>query len=232
MRQRSILGGLVLVGVCAVGGCAWLVGDFELTGSGGSSASTEKGGAQSSGATGTVGNSSSGSGNCDVSSSGGGACNGQACAPGSICSPSGCSDWPSWPIPNASAGLPNPASYTKLSGYVLDDVTGLWWQHPIDGGPNCAAGCSQADAIEYCANLELAGHCDWRLPTRIELVSIVDYTVSNPAINAVFLGTPVANFWTSSPFQPIAGYAWLVGFGDGGTQLDMTRNSFRVRCVR
>lgn len=240
--RRSVLAGFVLATVSAVGGCALLVGDFELAGSGGSavsttSAGTGMGGATSAGGTmSSSGDSSSGSGICDGSSSGGACMGGPACAPGSICSASGCSDWPSWPIPNTSAGLPHQASYTKLSGYVLDNVTGLWWQQPIDEdndlGTNCAGGCTQANAIKYCANLELAGHCDWRLPTRIELVSIVDYSLNVPTINAIFEGTPAVGFWTSSPYHPSASFAWLVLFLDGSTGLDAPSNANRVRCVR
>lgn len=207
--QRWVGVGLGLVGLSVVGGCALLVGDFELAGS-------------------------TTSANCDGSSTSGGPCNGgAACAPGSICAAGGCSNWPTWPIPNTNAGLPNPASYTALNGYVLDNVTGLSWQQPIDSdNANCAEGCTQADAIEYCANLELAGQCDWRLPTRIELVSIVDYNVSQPSINAVFAGTPADYFWTSSPFQPNTESAWTVGFYDGYASVLSTSNAGHVRCVR
>jgi hypothetical protein len=142
-------------------------------------------------------------------------------------------------MPNpASGGLPHPASYTSMSGYVIDNVTGLWWQHPIDvlndQGKSCAAGCTQTDALAYCAHLTLGGHCDWRLPTRVELVSIVDFAVSNPAIDTLaFPSTPVAQFWTSSPYAGDTSRAWYVYFGGGYTAYDVTASaSYRVRCVR
>jgi hypothetical protein len=120
---------------------------------------------------------------------------------------------------------------------VIDTVTGLWWQEPLDTnnsmGFNCATGCTQADAILYCAHLHLGGHCDWRLPTRIELVSIVDVTQQGAAINgSAFPGTPAAIFWTASPYQPSAGNAWYVNFGGGNTGYDAAADNGRARCVR
>jgi hypothetical protein len=142
-----------------------------------------------------------------------------------------------WPIPNpVSTGLPHPMSYdVSNAGYVIDNVTKLWWQHPIDQNnseqKNCSTGCTQADAIAYCQNLSLAGHSDWRLPTRIELVSLVDYATSNPAINSAFSGTPEAAFWTSSAYA-LAGHAWSVYFSNGATDHGTVSNTNRVRCVR
>jgi hypothetical protein len=166
-----------------------------------------------------------------------GGCGG-ACPLGDTCSVSGCSDWSSWSMPNpVSTGLPHPASYTSMTGmgYVLDNVTGLWWQQPIDVGiTNCSGGCTAAQAIAYCQNLSLAGHSDWRLPTRIELVSIVDTTVTSPSINGVFSGTPSAAFWTSSPYVVLAGgNVWAVSFDDGTNGgYEPENNPNRVRCVR
>jgi hypothetical protein len=141
--------------------------------------------------------------------------------------------WAGSPLP--ALGPPN-SSYdtTTAAGVVIDKVTGLWWQQTIDtGSKNCAGGCTQAQAIAYCANLTLAGHCDWRLPTRIELVSIVDYTKSSNTIDATaFPSTPGAAFWTSSPYAPQSGVAWHIHFDSGNSDYGPVGNNQRVRCVR
>ena len=75
-----------------------------------------------------------------------------------------------WPMPNpASAGLPNPSSYdTSIAGVVRDNVTGLMWQQTdvLTGDITTLSG-----AAAYCSALRLGGFTDWRLPSRIEIVS-------------------------------------------------------------
>jgi hypothetical protein len=119
---------------------------------------------------------------------------------------------------------------------IIDQVTGLWWQHPTRTPNNlnqtCNPGCSQPDAIQYCANLTLGGHCDWRLPTRIELVSIVDVTQHSPAINDVFAGTIADVYWTASASTVVGGGFWEVYFVDGLTGTHLGTELDQVRCVR
>ena len=95
---------------------------------------------------------------------------------------------PSGTCPTRSPAAPGWPSYdTSTAGVVVDRVTHLMWQRQV---PADAHDWDQAGA--YCACLQLAGHDDWRLPTRIELVSLVDYTRSFPAIDAqAFPDTPV-----------------------------------------
>jgi hypothetical protein len=112
---------------------------------------------------------------------------------------------PNSPV-DVEAGAPNMESYAAGAGVVTDDVTGLVWQQTPtadDGGTFPVF--AQAGAITYCAPLNLAGQEDWRLPTVIELASILDYNVQSPGptINqAAFPGTPGgegSSFWTSTP---------------------------------
>jgi hypothetical protein len=134
-------------------------------------------------------------------------------------------------MPNPpGTGLPNPASYdTSTPGVVVDRVTCLQWEQPANGpqGP-------QSSAQAYCAGLSLAGHSDWRLPTIIELVSIVDFTTWNPAIDLnAFPGTPVdAAFWSSSQVAGDPAATWYVHFAGGYTYSDTINYGYRVRCVR
>ncbi len=132
--------------------------------------------------------------------------------------------YPVWPLPGTTG---NPYDYSSTSDTVLDRVTGLEWQRIVDAGSY-----TWSDAIAYCTNLVLAGHSDWRLPTRIELISIVRYDRGNPAIDtSAFPATPTSPHWTSTPVANTS-YAWDVYFIDGGVSPRATGGTNRVRCVR
>lgn len=95
---------------------------------------------------------------------------------------------------------------------VIDSKTGLEWiAKPLNGEFN------HADAITACAELDFAGHSDWRLPTREELLSIVDITRHEPAIDTTaFPEFPKSGwFWTSDLCAWSSASAWLVDFGYG-----------------
>src|SRR5262245_10302592 len=112
---------------------------------------------------------------------------------------------------------------------VRDNVTGLEWQAiPFDKR------MTWAEAEKACAALRLGGHDDWRLPTRAELLTLVDDTRHNPAIDTdAFPGTPSEWFWTATPYAADPkSYAWVVYF-DGGNSDDGYRGGgYRVRAVR
>jgi hypothetical protein len=141
-------------------------------------------------------------------------------------------------MPNpASSDLPNPAKYRSNpgDGTVSDLVTGLTWEGTVD-----PASYRRDDAIQYCA----AKGAGWRLPTRIELDSLVDFTVSDPnpfamplptnwqpTINPIFSNTPPARFWTSSHTACDPTAAWEVDFSYGHTRQKPVTDAYRVRCV-
>jgi hypothetical protein len=139
-------------------------------------------------------------------------------------------------MPNPpSAGLPNPASYTDLGdGTVKDELTCLTWQKTVTADSYSVQG-----ARGYCAGLGTG----WRLATRIELMSIDDFTESGAkADRAAFPGTPGAFFKTGSEWvlttkQIGAGagkdLAWAFNFSDGiVSNARSGATSDRVRCVK
>jgi hypothetical protein len=144
------------------------------------------------------------------------------------------SPWAMWKMPNpASAALPNPASYTDLGdGTVRDNVTCLNWQRDVPAGTY-----AWSEAGEYCAGLSLAGS-GWRLPTRIELVSLVDFTKGDPLPTidtTAFPDTPAEVFWSSSLAADTSSgttYAWYVYFFSGATSAYELPIKSRARCVR
>jgi hypothetical protein len=67
----------------------------------------------------------------------------------------------------------------------------------------------------------------------VELVSLVDLGVFNPAIDTnVFPATPSSGFWTSDAYASEGGGVWIVGFDNGETSGIGTTGSGAVRCVR
>jgi len=141
--------------------------------------------------------------------------------------------WAEWPMPNSqadvTAGAPNLESYTDNGdGTVTDNVTGLMWQQVVP-----SATYTWANAVAYCPTLALAGHSSWRLPSRIELESIVDFGQSSPSINGTYFpSTPKDWFWSSSPVAGSPSYAWGVYFFNGSASYGVVSGAGYVRCVR
>jgi hypothetical protein len=133
----------------------------------------------------------------------------------------------------------NPMSYTDNGdGTILDNVTGLGWQKCSVGqsGLDCATGTAVTydwtGAGTTCGSLSLAG-TGWRLPTDLELTTIVDYGIYGPAIDAAYFPNTVAlDYWSSTSFAPDTSNAWSVDFGYGNTYRSDKRNTKDVRCVR
>ena len=124
-----------------------------------------------------------------------------------------------------------PPSYTDLgNGIVRDNVSGLEWQQ--ESAPDKYP---WQQAIDYCNNLSLGGHDDWRLPTIKELATIVDMSIAHPGPTidtTYFFGTEAANYWSSTMFAAYTPLAWIVDFSYGGFyEYDITYYTF-VRAVR
>lgn len=149
----------------------------------------------------------------------------QTIAPGYVCR----GQFADWHMPDALAGAKFAPSFDvgTTPGVVIDNVTGLIWQRTIDVGSFTWDG-----AKNYCDALTWAGQGDWRLPTEVELGSIIDETKSGVSIDIdVFPNTPMTGaFWSSSPYIGSSGNAWAVA--GPFWQAFATSSMYRVRCVR
>lgn len=84
-----------------------------------------------------------------------------------------------------------------------------------------------------------AGHCDWRLPSIVELQSILDPTAPGcgrgaPCIDETVFGPTLAFFyWSATTDEDLAVFAWGVTFGGGGGFFPAVKDApLFVRAVR
>jgi hypothetical protein len=150
-----------------------------------------------------------------------------------------------WHMPDALVGSKFAPSYdtSTAPGLVIDRVTGLVWQRDVPATYSGCSGtsntqgdsCTWYEAKLYCNALTLS-NSNWRLPTKIELESIVDETRAAPSIDSeAFPNTPTALiFWSSSS---ATGGAYGVAFTTGFTMASLLSVGDsvvygRVRCVR
>lgn len=90
------------------------------------------------------------------------------------------------------------------------------------------------DAIEFCKNLNYAGHNDWRLPTIEELLTLVDRSKYKPALPAghPFLSGQSSYYWSGSTYAYGTNYAWYVFMDYGFVYNDYKTSSYYVWPVR
>lgn len=133
-----------------------------------------------------------------------------------------------WRMPSPP-GVPSSATatYVLTAATATETTSGLTWQRGFTEKK------TWADAKQYCEELELEGRGDWRVPSRIELVSLVDFTRLPSIDQEAFPNTANDYFWSSSPTANGTVYAFSVYFGAGLTAFGQTAGpSGHVRCVR
>ena len=145
--------------------------------------------------------------------------------------------WANWKVPSWEGGLAPTPSYVLTGDEALEVTTNLVWRKDEQGSVG-----SIEEAKAKCASLT---NGPWRLPKRIELVTLIDPTRGkDPAMTApVFSGAKKAKYWTSSevrPSTPPKQY-WVVDFtppeSNPSTKLTSTvpattADAVFVRCVK
>jgi len=125
-----------------------------------------------------------------------------------------------WEQKHSLDGTANPSDprdadnlYTlSASGTALDGTAYTDFQAQLNNGASTDGGATTP--ITGC----FAGHCDWRLPTIVELQGIIDLSASgcdsgNPCIDPAFGPTQAGFYWSADAGGP--DLAWSVVFGNG-----------------
>ena len=125
-------------------------------------------------------------------------------------------------------------------GTVTHKLTGLMWMR-------CAMGQTWDKATENCLGASsvslwngaaalksnFAGYDDWRLPSIMELQTIVERQNSSPAVNSTLFPNMSKNsFWSSSRYVYLSNYMWIEDLYTGSNYFDKKSNYHAVRLVR
>jgi len=159
-------------------------------------------------------------------------------------------------LDSESSDLPDEATEWAM---VRDNVTGLIWEVKTDDGSihdkdntytwcdsnpgtnggdagTCGDGADTEDFINALNAEHYGGLSDWRLPSRKELRSIVDYGRHRPAIGTDYFPNTVyaisLYYWSSTTYASNTSNAWRMYFRYGGDDNRNKSDSYLVRAVR
>ena len=145
--------------------------------------------------------------------------------------------WAAFPMPNykpdsGAPVAPTPLAYTPNDAdQVTDVVTELVWRRAVIGA-GFGTDFSIDDARGECQKITTGG--PWRLPKRIELVTLLSHGNGAPFIDTdAFTGVKSTKVWSSSEVRPFNGKYWAVDFETGSVvQLDSKSSGAKVLCVK
>ena len=124
---------------------------------------------------------------------------------------------------------PSPRFKDHGNGTVTDRLTGLMWSKNAfpDGVKTNWSG-----AVDYCTDSLLAGYDDWRLPSVVELMSLLDYSQKTFLPSGHPFLTPQSEYWTSTSLSS-GSTAWRAQVTSGGQLISAgVASTFAVWPVR
>ena len=99
---------------------------------------------------------------------------------------------------------------------IQDQQTGLTWARNADIANKALP---WQEATEFCQNLKIGNRKGWQIPTKEELITLLDTSRSDPALPE---GHPFENvktdlifYWTSTMYEGDSDSAWVVGMNIG-----------------
>lgn len=138
-------------------------------------------------------------------------------------------------------------------GTVTDELTGLQWEQKTDDASvhdkdntytwSTTLFGTDANGTAYTTFLAtlnsggcFAGQCDWRLPTRAELQTILLAErfpcATSPCVDGIFVPTTASYHWSSTTYATSANEAWVVQFATGEAAGAVKGAGLSVRAVR
>ncbi len=142
-------------------------------------------------------------------------------------------------------GLEHSYERNNTSEIVTDLVTNLQWADATYANTELKPFVTQANydngeyydtsgdtSSAYCENLTQGKKSDWRLPTRVELLTIIDSSRVQPCVNDIFTNIVSATYWTSTTFSKKASTAWAGSLSKDGITTQSKYKKHRFICTR
>jgi hypothetical protein len=135
---------------------------------------------------------------------------------------------------------PTPRFTDNLDGTVTDNLTGLIWLRDANcislSPDNWANALTAANTLSpgICGLIDGSAAGDWRLPNIKELLSLVDYSQSSPALPSghPFVSVQSSSYWSSTTYASDTGFAWIVLMFNGNVNFNSKPSNLRVWPVR
>ena len=129
---------------------------------------------------------------------------------------------------------PSASRFTVLTDFqgaaVKDNNTGLVWEQMPLGT------ASWSEARMQCVDKPVGGTRGWRLPSVVELASLIDPSLPAPFVPAVFTGVQLNPYWSvtsnGDSSNPYNAMKFTVDFWSGQTGSTGKTNPALVWCVR
>ena len=115
----------------------------------------------------------------------------------------------------------------NLDGTITDTCTGFMWSKNAS-----ETSMNHETAQDYCFNQSLAEYTDWRLPTRKELTSLIDFHRFYPAIQTELFDHYLSDWFWTNDLTSDSKNAWAIYFFYGASYSRSLNNIYHVRPVR
>jgi len=134
-----------------------------------------------------------------------------------------------WQVtPNGAYGAECPQLNGGLEN-VFDPRTGLVWEKLAVSRD--ARTLAAADAL--CRSLPSRDGLSWRIPTRAEITTIIDFSRAAPALSPVWPAYQGSFFWTSTEdVSATSPRHWILDVQSGTFSSATSSSNYHVRCVR
>lgn len=104
---------------------------------------------------------------------------------------------------------------------VRDNETGLVWEK----APSLTSAADWVQANSNCIDKSIANRKGWRLPSAVELATLIDMSQTNPTLPTGHPFTlPGTSFWSATTYEPDRNIAWGVEFIHGYVSVVLYKN--------